>query len=387
MTRVTSSHVLYDTDQVSNLIGSIYAAASDTRGWDVFAEHLGEALDLRAVNFMLSSTEPDGQVGFIPVAWGFDEGGLEQYSNHYVHLDPQLPRAVDLPTGAVSRNHQLFSDDDFVRSEFYNDYYSKVGLRHVFVGMIRNEGQRSSLIACHRGTDQPAPTDEDLRLLDLLMGHLQRARALAVEFGTLKEAQRISNDTLDRMRVGAIFLDRHGAVMHANQRAQQIMRENDGLSVVDQRLQAARTSSSKALSGVIEVAAAATQGVTLDGPVSIRLPRPSGRRPLDVTAMPIGEKSRWWAVVRASVCLMVNDGESTLEGAAKRLSQLYQLSPVEADLAVAISSGHTVRDWAEQRGVSVETVRWQLKQVFAKTGTSRQPELMRMVLQGPGLLR
>ena len=38
---------------------------------------------------------------------------------------------------------------------------------------------------------------------------------------------------------------------------------------------------------------------------------------------------------------------------------------------------------AERRGVSRNTARGQLKRIFAKTGTNRQAELVRMVLQGP----
>jgi len=384
----SSVHVLHESGRVSDLIASIYASTTDLRGWSAFAEQLAHALDLRAVDFVLSSRAPDGRLGFVPASYGIDEADLARYQAYYVHCDPHLEPSFAIPNGTVVRNAEVVPDEELVKSEFFNDFYrGTLGLRHGFAGMIHNQGLESSVIVCHRGHDQPAPSDLDLELLELLTHHLQSARSIALQLGSLQEILRISVDMLDRFSVGAVFLDRSGQVMHANARAQAILRANDGLGLSDERLCAARHSDTKALDAVVASAAALTQGETNCAPTSVRLPRPSGRRPLDVTALPIGRRSNWWSEIRAAACLIVNDGEAELAGAAHRLTELYQLSPVEAELAVAISMGVTVRDWADHRGVSVETVRWQLKQVFAKTGTSRQPELMRLVLLGPGLLR
>jgi DNA-binding CsgD family transcriptional regulator len=387
MTRATSPHVLYDPKQISDLIASIYDSTTDTSGWEVFAEKLGHALDLRAVNFLLSSREPGGRLGFVPVGWGVGKAELERYNAEFAHKDAYLRAYNELASGEIFINSDIIPDDEFVRGPLYKDVHLPLGLRYGFGGMIRNDGFFSSLLFCHRGPEQQPPSDEDVGVLGLLMPHLQRARALAVQFGNLNEGMRLAVDLCDRFRVGVLFLDRRGKVMHANERAHAIFAEDDGLALADKSLRTPESASSKALQSVIEAAAAITAGHPNDQPINIRLPRPSGRRPLDVSALPIGRRSRWWAEVRASVCLTVNDGETSLEGTATRLGELYELSVVEAELAVAIACGFTVRDWAEHRRVSIETVRWQLKQVFAKTGTSRQPELMRMVLQGPGMLR
>ena len=64
---------------------------------------------------------------------------------------------------------------------------------------------------------------------------------------------------------------------------------------------------------------------------------------------------------------------------------LFDFSPAEARVAQAISSGLQIAQIARNHGVSSETVRSQLKSVFAKTGTSRQVELVRL-LTGKALL-
>jgi DNA-binding CsgD family transcriptional regulator len=59
------------------------------------------------------------------------------------------------------------------------------------------------------------------------------------------------------------------------------------------------------------------------------------------------------------------------------------LTPAEAQLAVALASGITLADHAKTRGVSVETVRSHLASIRRKTGSRRQSELVALVASLP----
>jgi len=58
------------------------------------------------------------------------------------------------------------------------------------------------------------------------------------------------------------------------------------------------------------------------------------------------------------------------------LQRGFGLTRCEARLATALSTGMSLREIARQVGVEIGTVRGQLKSVFIKTGTKRQPELV-----------
>jgi DNA-binding CsgD family transcriptional regulator len=58
------------------------------------------------------------------------------------------------------------------------------------------------------------------------------------------------------------------------------------------------------------------------------------------------------------------------------LNGLFDLSPAEVKVAQGIISGKTIEGVAAELHLSRETIRTQLKSVFAKTGTSRQAELV-----------
>ena len=62
------------------------------------------------------------------------------------------------------------------------------------------------------------------------------------------------------------------------------------------------------------------------------------------------------------------------------LGQLYRLTPAEADLAALIGQGESLDDAAVLRGVSINTLRSQLKSIFRKTDTRTQRDLVALVL-------
>ena len=66
----------------------------------------------------------------------------------------------------------------------------------------------------------------------------------------------------------------------------------------------------------------------------------------------------------------------------------FGLTPSEARLAFHLVTGETLRSAAAELHISYETARTQLKNIFSKTGTCRQAELVAViVLAFPALLK
>lgn len=65
------------------------------------------------------------------------------------------------------------------------------------------------------------------------------------------------------------------------------------------------------------------------------------------------------------------------------LQALFDLSPAEARVAAMIAKGSSVDATADALSVKPNTIRVQLKAVFAKTGTSRQAELVSLLRLAP----
>lgn len=63
------------------------------------------------------------------------------------------------------------------------------------------------------------------------------------------------------------------------------------------------------------------------------------------------------------------------------VARKFNLTPAEARLAAALASGAWLQNYAQTSGVSINTVKTQLRMLFQKTGTSRQVDLVRLLLE------
>jgi DNA-binding CsgD family transcriptional regulator len=76
-------------------------------------------------------------------------------------------------------------------------------------------------------------------------------------------------------------------------------------------------------------------------------------------------------------------GVAAPPGATRALAARFGLTLREAEVALALAGGATAGEIARAAGVSVHTVRNQIKSALAKTGSRRQADLVRMMM-APG---
>ncbi|MBI3513246.1 MAG: helix-turn-helix transcriptional regulator, partial [Proteobacteria bacterium] len=112
--------------------------------------------------------------------------------------------------------------------------------------------------------------------------------------------------------------------------------------------------------------------------------RTDGRPPITVLVTPIGPTTTLNNLAPVSAALvLVHDPARQLAHPSKRLRARFGLTQAETALAHALLDGKRLAEIATERGVSIETVRTQLRALFRKTGVSRQADLMRLLLAVP----
>ena len=86
---------------------------------------------------------------------------------------------------------------------------------------------------------------------------------------------------------------------------------------------------------------------------------------------------------KSSPCAAVFISDPDLEGSASQqiLGELFGLTPAESNLAILLARGLSLAEASDTQHISQHTARAQLKSIFAKTGASRQAELVRLVLK------
>lgn len=199
------------------------------------------------------------------------------------------------------------------------------------------------------------------------------AEALAAREARLRDqAATMGEAALNRLPVGVIVLDAEGRILFMNRRGAALCAAEDGLALAAaKRCRASSPSDTAALNAAISHAL--ERGET----TALAIGRPSLKRPLSVlVAADAGEPQ---------ATLYISDPDDLPLVPPDQVARLLDITPAEARLAHSLALGHSLEDAAGLSGVTVSTARSYLKQVFGKTGTTRQAELVKLVLGLPAV--
>lgn len=178
---------------------------------------------------------------------------------------------------------------------------------------------------------------------------------------------------MDHFVVGLAIVDAKGHVIYSNKSADAFLSRRDGLFCSPSgKLRAHDTSDNRALYDAID--AACGTGMHADfsrNTISIR--RPSGSRDLTACIAPITED-------HGHVAIFLWDPEIGRSPPESLLLDLFDLTRTEAKIVSGLVAGISLAEAADIAGITTSTARTYLKSVFSKTNTSRQADLVGLVV-------
>ena len=114
----------------------------------------------------------------------------------------------------------------------------------------------------------------------------------------------------------------------------------------------------------------------------MRASRPSGKQSYSVFVSPVAREYSNLTAVHPAVCVMVTDPCQQRPDLSTRLRGMFGLTAAEARLADRLAAGDTLRIAAAALGITYGTARVRLAEIFQKTNTHRQTELVSLLLAG-----
>lgn len=172
---------------------------------------------------------------------------------------------------------------------------------------------------------------------------------------------------------GIVAVDRRGCISFTTEAAEAMLRLADGIGVWRGRL------SSRGRAAGLEEAIRATLSDPLAQtgrpPRTVLLPRRDAL-PLLAIVTPLATE----ATGALGALVLLHDPQATLRPATALLRHAFGLTAAEAAVAQGVVAGATLREIAEDRQVSLNTVRTLLSRVLDKTGARRQADLVRLLM-------
>lgn len=189
--------------------------------------------------------------------------------------------------------------------------------------------------------------------------------------------------SLGSIAVGIAVLDVQARVLSADALFERILHEDRGLEIVAGTLIAREPATRSELHEAIRLVLCGEDSESASGRW-LQMPGGEPDRTLSLFLAPLpGRQSR--GATTPAVAVFAVDPDLCRAGLEAALAERYDLTAAETRLALGLADGKTLAAIAQEVGVTRETARWTLKQVFLKTGTRRQVDLVRLLLAGrPG---
>ncbi len=365
---------------LSSLLALLYSAPLDESKWQSF-------LSLLCTTAQLSHSALIGQDDLERVHTLHAFAGPEPnpdvsvlYEERYGILDPyREPFFTRRPEGLIYGD-AMVERDALKQSAFYNEAMRPHGLEHGLMFAVR-DAHSLEVITLWRNVRQGAMDETSMQLLEQLLPHLQTALRLRRRIRVGEQRAEVAEAVLNRVTTAVMLVNARGEVVLTNEAAETILRQQDGLTMQQNQLTAAVSESQAELHRIL---APPRNGGPAEGGVMLLL-RPSGKPAYQLLGSPVqigdrGPDAPW------HLLLAISDPEQQQSpGLARTLQRLYGFTPAEAAVANELLNGLSPEEIASQRGVSIGTVRTQLKCLLTKTKTHRQGALLRLLSRAPEL--
>jgi DNA-binding CsgD family transcriptional regulator len=374
-------------ERAHHLIDRIYAAALDPDVWQEVAEAI--SLLFSGSPTMLSFVIPGETAGAI-----YSVGVEEPYrSSHTEHLFRDVPYSTRYMWQFVDRWGDLgevLGHIDLAATELYTEWLKPQGLAAAWtVGHAIVNDQREPMggFTVFPREGVPPFSREQFAEADTLVPHLRRAVSVHL---TLRGAQSVRlalAEAIDRLPTGLLLLDAKRRVVVQNRGAERIVTASDGFRIDRHGPSADDARENATLQKLIADAIDARAGQEFRAAGFVAISRPSGTRAYAVMVTPLLAAPGKSVMSDAVVAIFIADPSARFYAGPEALTELYQLTHSEAELVRLLAAGLSLEEAADKRGVSLNTARSHLKHAFAKTETSRQSELVRLIFSGVGQIR
>lgn len=377
---------VYDEDRLSvisqNVAAAIDAATFGEGSWDRVPAILSDAFPgswggLANMNF------PENRLNFLSLQ-NMEPAFVTAYAEHFAHINPWNAYWRSLKGTTIGASEEVAPARSFINTEFYNDWLLPQGRTIAAAGMkIVGEGDEVANLLMHYPLSKSGVYDRAaVEILARVRGNFERSINLARLLRSDVETAVVKAALVERSRCAAFVVTGDRRIRDANSLAEHLFVAGQCVTnrhgrchladaAVDARFAAALSLLSqgkptpvsrlgfRTAAGAWQVSLAALPTSPL--PVGSRLILLPPEQLILVQILELGSKR-------------VNAGDLA------SLAPAFGLTPSEIALCRRLLLGESVTDAAERLGITQETARTRLKTIFQKTGTSRQAELMLLLV-------
>lgn len=360
-------------DLSTRILPDLYGCCDHPGQWRSLLDQICEGLGARSAAVQIYRREGD----FLSRRWqerdSYSHAHASQHDRWINNAEnPRLALSEPNKSLAVLTDDERFGPRSPQLAETRHRL-AQVGLRGGTGILFEFEPSRYFSLILHRRIDDLVDSDRiDATFLREIGPHLLSLSRVVAKLQAADVAEAAIRSITDRLRAGILVCSKNGEVRWRNRAASEILASGASLTLGNGQLRGVSADSRHRLERLLSPACRDDMIATVFG-------SPGGSM-VQAIAIPSGALeaglAHGWGEEQDDVAMILIDPAQAPPLSAGHVMSLFGLTPAEAQLAIALSQGISLNSYADRRGISVGTVRIQMKRILEKTDSRRQADLV-----------
>lgn len=358
--------LLHDQHYLSAMIGAIYDCALDPSRWTgVMAELAGL---LGATRAFLGVGTPAGLAPVITAAPGYT---IDDFKLNDLAINPIVPIGLTYPPDTSFVTSRDYGLDALRATRFYRAYLEPRDLLDAAAFLVTREGDEVGHWFVSTPPARGAITEEEAAGLTLVAPHIRRTVEISRVLGAARLEAETSQAALDALDSPVLLLGPGRSVVLANRAAERAIEGGQVLRAANGGVRGATEKIEALLTGLDAGGLGGMEAVVMGA---------DGKERLVFALRPGEEAGGLPGAAPGTVLLVVRAPREDTRNPIAIAAMAFNLTSAQVQVLAFLAQGHGPEAIADILGISLTTVRSHLGELFQRTGTGRQAELVARTL-------
>lgn len=292
---------------------------------------------------------------------------LEAIRGHDPSINPRVKAGSKARVFDILAESDFISPEDHKSSPIYANQFRRMDIPFICLTNLIRERDFMIGLTVNRSAREGHAGDDVRRIIQALAPHVRAA--IRTQLALEGQGALLVSGALDALSVAAFILDRNGFVIARTPMTESLVSGDGPLVLKARKLRAKDAEKTRLLANAIAASALGSRPPLR----SLVIARTDALRPLVLDVAPLPAPAHGFAI-EAKVLVVARVPHRDHDGKHALLKTAFALTAAEAEVAIILHQGAGPRAIAIARGASENTVKAQIKAIYAKMSVANRAE-------------